>query len=265
MLYLEYWHLKRAPFENVPDPNFLYYTAQHKEALARMAYAAESKKGAAMLTGEAGSGKTTLSRAFIRQLPENQYDMSLVVNPNMSREDLLREILYQFDVKTPDHSKSDLLHGLNERIIQNMQRDRHTIIIVDEAHSITDEATYEELRLLLNFQMNERFLLTLILIGQDELRTRVARIPQLGQRISIKAHLSPLDFTETVNYIFFRLKKAGLEQNLFSKEALELIFQASGGLPRQINTICDLCLLDAFNAGASMINSAVVKKVIQEI
>ncbi|MBI2880790.1 MAG: AAA family ATPase [Candidatus Tectomicrobia bacterium] len=264
-MYLAHWKLKRAPFENVPDPLFFYYTAQHEEALSRLLFAAESKKGAAMLTGAAGCGKTTLSRAFIQKLPDSRYDISLVVNPNMSREDLLYEILHQFGVTPSNHSKARLLSHLNERVIQNLQKDRHTLIIVDEAHSITEESTYEELRLLLNFQLNDRFLLTLFLIGQEELRERVARIPQLAQRISIKAHLNPLDLAQTVNYIFFRLKKAGLEQNLFSKEALDLIFQSSGGIPRWINTICDLCLLDAANAKADFIDSAVVKKVIREI
>ncbi len=166
-----------------------------------MIYAAESKKASAMLTGAAGCGKTTLSRAFIQHLPNDQYDVSLVVNPNLSREDMLREILYQFGTNTSQLTKSDLLHSLNERFVQNVQKERHTIIIVDEAHSITEDPTFEELRLLLNFQMNDRYLLTLILIGQEDLRDRLARIPQFAQRISIKAHLEPLDFAETIKYM----------------------------------------------------------------
>ncbi len=200
-MFLESWGLKKSPFENVPDPLFLYYTTQHKEALSRMIYAAESKKASAMLTGAAGCGKTTLSRAFIQHLPNDQYDVSLVVNPNLSREDMLREILYQFGTNTSQLTKSDLLHSLNERFVQNVQKERHTIIIVDEAHSITEDPTFEELRLLLNFQMNDRYLLTLILIGQEDLRDRLARIPQFARRISIKAHLEPLDFAETIKYM----------------------------------------------------------------
>jgi general secretion pathway protein A len=264
-LYLDHWNLNQAPFENVPDPNFLYYTPQHQEALSRMVYAAETKKGAALLTGEAGCGKTTLSRALIHHLPDNCYDVSLVVNPSLNSEDMLKEILYQFGIQTADNTKSDLLHNLNERIVHNLQNDLHSIIIVDEAHSITEDATFEELRLLLNFQLNDRFLLTLILIGQDELRDRLARTPALHQRISVKAHLEPLDFDECVNYISFRLKQVGFEQNLFSKQASEFIHQTSGGIPRRINTICDLCLLEASKSKADLVNSSIVKQVIQEL
>ena len=131
-------------------------------------------------------------------------------------------------------------------MLANIQANKDTIVIVDEAQAIEDERTLEELRLLLNFQMNDRFLLTLILVGQPELLKKVEKISQLSQRISIKYHLSPLDYMDTVKFIFFRLKVAGLEKSIFSEEAIKEIFKVSDGIPRRIVNLCDLCLLVGF-------------------
>ncbi len=263
-MYLEYWGLTAPPFENLPNPDFLYFSPKHEEAMTRLRYAAQGRKGAAMLTGDAGTGKTTLTRAFIRQLSEEKFDIGLVANPSLQPVDFLKEILYQLDVTEKTDSKVELLRLLNDKMIANIRENRDTIVIVDEAQAIENEKTMEELRLLLNFQMNDRFLLTLILVGQPELRDRVSGIPQLAQRISIKFHLSPLDFSETVKFIFFRLKVAGLEKSIFSEEAIRSIFQVSEGIPRKIVNICDLCLLVGFTYKVPLINSKLVQKVIRD-
>ncbi|MFP6889235.1 MAG: AAA family ATPase, partial [Nitrospinota bacterium] len=229
--------------ENLPNPDFLYFSPKHEEALTRLIYAAQGRKGAAMLTGDASMGKTTLTRAFIRQLDEDRYDIGLVANPSLQPVEFLKEILYQLDVQEATDSKVELLRLLNEKMLANIQANKDTIVIVDEAQAIEDERTLEELRLLLNFQMNDRFLLTLILVGQPELLKKVEKIPQLSQRISIKYHLSPLDYMDTVKFIFFRLKVAGLEKSIFSEEAIKEIFKVSDGIPRRIVNLCDLCLL----------------------
>lgn len=260
-MYLEYWGLTKTPFENLPNPDFLYYSPMHEEAMTRLLYTAHGRKGAGMLTGHAGMGKTTLSRAFVRQLDENKFDVGLIANPSLSPIDFLKEILYQLDVEENSQSKVDLLRLLNEKMLMNIKQGKDTIVIVDEAQAIEDEKTLEELRLLLNFQLNDRFLLTLILIGQEELAEKVARIPQLSQRISIKYHLRPLDFAETVKFIFFRLKMAGLAKSIFSEEAIKQIYQISGGIPRKIVNLCDLCLLVGFTFKAPLINSKIVEKV----
>lgn len=263
-MYLEYWGLKVSPFENLPNPDFLYFSPKHEEALTRLVYAAQGRKGAAMLTGDPGMGKTTLTRAFIRQLDEKRYDIGLVTNPSLEPTDFIKEILFQLDVQTDSNSKVDLLRLLNEKMLSNIQADMDTIVIVDEAQAIENVKTLEELRMLLNFQMNDRFLLTLILVGQHELLEKVEKIPQLSQRISIKFHLSPLDYTETVKFIFFRLKVAGLEKSIFSEEAIKNIFEISGGIPRRIVNICDLCLLVGFTYKVPLINSKLVDKVIRD-
>jgi len=266
-VYKEYWGLETSPFENVPDPRFIYWSTNHEEALMRLMYAAKGRKGAAMLTGEVGCGKTTLSRAFVQELSTSgQFDIALIANPSLPPKDFLHEILFQFGVGniSPDVSKTDILHALNDHMLQNMKHNKESLIIIDEAQIIDDERTFEEIRLLLNFQLNERFLATLILLGQPELKQMVEGIKQLDSRISIKYHLSHLDLQETANYILFRLKKAGMKKNVITKEAIIQVFNQSGGIPRRINNICDLALLVGYSAKARVIDSKLIAKVISD-
>ena len=168
-MYLEYWGLQKFPFENVPDPEFMYYSSEHEEALARLVYAVKRNKGAVLLTGEIGCGKTTLSRVFIQQLADSEFDIGLMTNPSLEPIDFLKEALYQIGLNPQSQSKSELLKILNDRMIENMKNNLTTLLIIDEAQLISKE-TFEEIRLLLNFQLNDRYLLTLVLIGQPELR-----------------------------------------------------------------------------------------------
>ena len=261
---MDYWGLRAPPFGNLPNPDFLYFSPKHEEAMTRLLYTAHGRKGAAMLSGDVGMGKTTLSRAFVRQLSEENFDVGLIANPSLNPVDFLKEILYQLDVQDNANSKIDLLHLLNNKMLANIKEGKDTVVIVDEAQVIEDERTFEELRLLLNFQMNDRFLLTLILIGQPELREKAKKIPQLSQRIAIKYHLSPPDYNDTIKFIFFRLKTAGLIKSIFSEESLKLIYKASGGIPRKIVNLCDIFLLVGFSYKAPLINSKLVEKVLRD-
>ena len=263
-MYEEYWGLHTLPFENVPDPRFLYRSSQHEEALMRLLYATKSQKGAAMLTGEIGCGKTTLSRAFIQELSSDEYEIGLIANPCLSPTDLLKEILYQLGVEKSVEDKTEMLHTLNEKMLENLNEGKKTIVIIDEAQAIESDTTLEELRLLLNFQLNEKFLVTLILIGQPELRVKVVKIKQLDSRISIRYHLQHLDLNNTIKYIIFRLKVAGLKKNIITKEAVEKIYSYTGGVPREINNICDLALLDGFSTKAELIDSKIIQKLIDD-
>ncbi len=260
-MYGEYWGLTTAPFQNVPDPNFFFLSAQHREALARLLYAVKHNKGAALLVGDVGCGKTTLSRALILQLAEDKYDVGLVTNPSLPGNDFLEEIDLQLGITPASSNKVTLLRGLNDRLLSNAQEGKETVLIVDEAHSIRDPAVFEELRMLLNFQLNERFLLTLILMAQPEIKEMITRIKQLDQRIAIRFHLKPLDQSETLQYVIYRLQKAGARRNLFSQEALQLVWQHARGVPRSINTLCDLCLLEGYASRAQAVDAALVKRV----
>jgi general secretion pathway protein A len=261
-VYESHWGLRAAPFQNVPDPNFFFLSDQHREGLARLLYTVRHNKGAALLIGDVGCGKTTLSRAFIVQLAEEKYDIGLITNPSLPGNDFLEEIDLQLGIIPSSTSKVAMLRALNERLLKNLEEGKDTVLIVDEAHAISDPAVFEELRMLLNFQLNDRFLLSLILMAQPEIKDVVSRIRQLDQRIAIRYTLRPLDQKETARYIGFRLERAGASRPLFTEEALAFVWEHSLGVPRSINTLCDLCLLDGYASGASTVDGTTVKRVI---
>lgn len=262
-MYLDYWGLQKYPFENVPDPEFMYYAKEHEEALVRLLYIIKRNKGAGLLTGEVGCGKTTLSRVVIRQLPETEFDVALITNPSLDPHDFLREVLHQFGIDSETSSKSDLVNLLNSRLLKNMEEQKISLLIVDEAQLIKQD-TFEEVRLLLNFQLSDRFLMTFILIGQPELRDIIRGYKQLDQRIAIRYHLNPLGFEETAEYISYRLNRAGMVTNVFTAQAVEEIYQYSEGIPRKINNVCDLALLIGFSIKAHEIDADIIQKVIEK-
>lgn len=262
-MYVEWWGLNERPFENVPDPRFLYLSKDHQEAFFRMRYLAESRKGAGMLIGDVGCGKTTLARALIQKLSGEKFELGLVTYPALEPDDFLKEILYQFGMSTPNGSKVDLLHALNDLMLKNYRAEKDSVLIIDEAHVISDVRTLEEIRLLLNFQLDDRFLLSLILIGQPELRAIIKSVPALEQRIAIRFNLGPLSETETINYIVFRLKVAGATKPIFTKQAMGVIHRLSDGVPRNINNIADMSLLVGFGQKLESIDGATVEKLVK--
>ncbi|HAJ27548.1 MAG TPA: hypothetical protein DCG53_09955 [Syntrophus sp. (in: bacteria)] len=262
-MYLDYWKVNKYPFENVPDPDFMYYSPEHEEALVRLLYAVKRMKGAALLTGEIGSGKTTLSRVFIQQLPEKEFDIGLITNPSLNALDFIKEVHYQLGLDSDSNSKTDLLVILNNHLLENLNKGKSTLLIIDEAQLIFGE-TFEEIRLLLNFQMNDRFLMTFLLIGQPELRDMIREYKQLDQRIAIRYHLNPLTKSETANYIRFRLSKTGCNREIFTEKAYDAIYQYSGGIPRKINNVCDLSLLIGFSLKAQEIDEPLIVKVVRD-
>lgn len=263
-MYLTHWNIREFPFENVPDPRFLYLSPNHEEALSRILYAAHMRKGAALLSGEVGCGKTTLSKVFIQELEEERFDVALIVNPNMGPVEFLKAILFELDEEARAENKVDLLNQLNAKMLSNLKAGRETLVVIDEAQAMLP-ATFEEVRMLLNFQLNDRFLLTLVLLGQPELRALVKQIKQLDQRIAIRFHLEPFDINEAARYIIFRLKRVGMKKNPFTRQAVELIFKATGGVPRKINTLCDLALLEGYFKKMDKVDSAIIKKIIKEM
>jgi general secretion pathway protein A len=217
-----------------------------------------------MLTGEVGCGKTLLSRALIFHLSRKRYDIGLITDPSIGVDELLRELLYQLGIEGSG-SKVDLLHRLNARLLENLQKGTDTLLIIDEAQAIREDRIFEELRLLLNFQLNDRFLLTLVLMGQPELRERVLAIRQLAQRIAIRFHLAPFGGEETARYVRARLKRAGCEKEVFTKYALLRLYQLTGGVARTLNTMCDLCLLLGYMEKAEKVDVSIVERAAQEL
>ena len=212
-MYQEYWGLTEKPFENTPDPKFIYYSTEHKEAIARMLYAVREHKGAALFTGEYGSGKTLLTRVLWHELQqENQFQSVFILNPRLSGLELVQEIVHQLGGNLTSNNKIDLFHTLHQILYATHNQGRHSVIIIDEAQAIQDKDIFEEIRLLLNFQLDDAFLLTIILLGQPELKYAIAGLPQLTQRIAIRYHLVAFNETETKEYILHRLSIGGAKK-----------------------------------------------------
>lgn len=264
-MYQAYWGLREAPFDNSPNPKFLYLSPDHEEALVRLMYAVRHRKGCGLLTGEYGCGKTTLTRALIQRLEAERYEIGLLTNPGWTPIDFLREVLFQLGAEVPEGSKPDLLNRLNEAFFRNFEAGRDTVVIVDEAQLIDDDAVFEELRLLLNFQTDDRFLLTLLIVGSSELGVKVRRVKHLDQRIAIRYHLNTLDETHTAGYVAHRLAMAGRTKEIFTADAIKLIFDFTRGTPRQINNVCDLALLVGASRRLSTIDDRTIAEVIKDM
>ena len=265
-MYEKYWGLTEKPFENTPNPKFMYYSKKHEEALMRLLYAIKEEKGAAMLTGEYGSGKTALSRIIIDELIKDKiYEAALITHPQLTPVQFLQEIIYQLKNEHARGSKPQLLHTMQDIIYKNFNEGKKTVILIDEAQIIRDKETFEEVRLFLNFQLNHKFLITLILIGQPELLVKIKSIPQLKQRLGIKYHLVGLSDIETAEYIKHRLSVGGSKKDIFTPEAIEVIYDYSKGLPRSINNICDMSLLIGFGQEAKVVDKELAQKIMADL
>ncbi|MFQ5553200.1 MAG: ExeA family protein [Thermoplasmata archaeon] len=258
-MYEAHHGLSQAPFQNVPDPAFFCPLAAHQEALEKLLYAVQYSKGGAVLTAEAGCGKSTLSRVFLLQLKEEKYDIGLVINPSLPPEELLFEIALQLGLRPASSQRGALFRLLNDHVLANANEDRATVVIIDEAHVINHEAAFEDLRMLLNFQLNDRYLLSLILTGLPELRTKLDGLPAFNQRMAFRLNLSPLNKEETPGYVQFRLKKAGATRQIFTDEAIRMIYRETGGVPRNINKLCDLCLYESWRRKAKKVDVSLVR------
>ena len=265
-MYEAYWQLREKPFENTPDPRFIYYTQQHQEALARLIYVCREHKGAGLLTGEYGSGKTLLSRVLWQELQqEHLYESVFILNPRLSGLEFIQEIIHQLSGIEATPNKIELFHTLHKVLFANHQAGKHTVIMIDEAQAIHDENIFEELRLLLNFQLDNAFLLTIIMLGQPELKPVVAGLPQLSQRMAVRFHLRALSEAEMRGYVEHRLKVAEAKKQIFTDEALKEIYFYSTGLPRRINNICDLALLVGFGNASDHIDKKTITNICEDM
>jgi general secretion pathway protein A len=247
-MYEQYWGLSESPFSGTPDPRFLYLSEKHQNALTLLTYGVTSNKGAVMLTGDVGLGKTTLSRKLLGELNDRDYKVVLIVHPVLTPVGLLREILQQLEVPEEEIPKQrqPLVHLLHETLLKYYQQKQQVVLVIDEAHLIRDRQTFEELRLLLNFQLNDRYLMSLVLLGQTELRDKVERIPALKQRLAVRAHLPPLNLIETSEMVRYRLSAAWLDvqkNNPFTPEAINELYKYTRGYPRVICQVADTALL----------------------
>jgi general secretion pathway protein A len=264
-MYLEHWELQKTPFGNVPSRSAFYRSPQHEEALRRLLYVIEHRKGVAMLTGEVGCGKTTVIRALEDHLDKDQYQFQMISNPALQPTDLIKAILLKLGGYADNGSKTDLLDRLHQHLFQNAAKSVNTVLAVDEAHVIGNQATLDELRMLLNVQSDDEFLITLILLGQPPLLKNISELQPLKERISIKFNLEPLDIQNTLNYVIHRLKWAGATRGIFSREAIETLYKYTGGLPLRINNLCDRCLLIGLMHQARIVDSSIMLDAIEDM
>lgn len=236
----------------------------HIEGLTRLVYAARTRKGLSMLIGDIGSGKTALLKVFINKISsENRYDIALISNPCQESTEFLKDVLYKLGLTDVPITRVEILRLLEERLLENSRAGKCTVLIVDEAQMLSP-ATLEEIRLLLNFNASGMSFISVFLLGQTGLLTRIQRLRQVRQRISVSYFLKPLDLKETARYIFFRQRRAGLKSNVFTRQAIEMIYSHSNGLAGIINNLCDMALLVGFGEKNKMINLAIIKDVIQD-
>lgn len=262
-MFENHFGLTTKPFGKTPDPAFLYESRQHREALARLEYAVE-EKDLALLVGDIGSGKTTLSRALIDRVGEAR-PVVLLINPRMTPMQLLRSIARGLELE-PARFRNELLDQLHAKLYELFEADREPVLIIDEAQLIPSKATFDEIRLLTNFQLDDQNLLSVVLVGQPELETRLEReaYAPLRQRIGMRYSLGPLSLHETVEYIEHRIRTAGGRRNPFSEAAMAEIHALSGGIPRLINTLATTALLDAFGDDSDAVDPARILEAARE-
>jgi len=261
-MYEAHFGLSERPFSIAPDPRYVYLSQAHEDALAHLLYGVGAGGGFVQLTGEVGTGKTTLIRSLIEQLPQ-KVSLALIFNPRLSPRELVATLCDELhiDYARDEASLKDLIDRLNARLLESFADGRRTVLVIDEAQAL-DTEVLEQVRLLTNLETNREKLLQVVLVGQPELRDSLARpeLRQLAQRITARYHLEPLTLEDTRNYLLHRLSVAGAKRPLFSDAAVREIHRASGGVPRLINVIADRALLGAYAEGIERVESALVKK-----
>ena len=266
-MYTSFFGLNEKPFSITPNPRYLYMSERHTEALAHLIYGIKDASGFVQLTGEVGTGKTTLIRSLLQRLPENA-DVALILNPQLSATEFLTSILTEFRVEVPAQadSKKALIDALNNFLLENHSRGRRSILIVDEAQNFAVDVL-EQIRLLTNLETAKQKLFQITLIGQPELRTMLARtdLRQLAQRITGRYHLEPLDEADTERYVQHRMRVAGATREIFNKRACRELYRLSGGIPRIINVIADRALLGAYTIEAPEIGARMIRNAAAEI
>jgi general secretion pathway protein A len=265
-MYEAYWGLTEPPFSLTPDPRFLYMSRGHEDALMMLHYAISRNKGAAMLSGDIGLGKTTVSRKLLDLLDPVHNRVVLIVNPILTPVQILQEILGQLDYETQSRNRQVLVQELHKQLVSYYERGQRVVLIIDEAHLIRSTTTLEELRLLLNCQMNDSFLLSLILLGQNELRPKIAKVPALEQRLAVRQNLKPLDVTETGEMILHRMRVAGYsgENHPFTPDAIFEIHKYTKGYPRLISQIADNALMIGFVQKVQLIDGFLIHNIVDE-
>ena len=271
-MYESFFGLKREPFSIAPDPRYLFMSERHREALAHLLYGVEGGGGFVLLSGEIGAGKTTVCRCFLEQIPR-RCNVAYIFNPKLTVHELLQSVCEEFGIPPPQPANGaaatvkDYLDPLNQFLLKTHAVGQNNLLIIDEAQMLSAEVL-EQLRLLTNLETSERKLLQIILIGQPELRSMLARpdLEQLAQRVIARYHLGALTQTETEAYIRHRLSVAGMKAAMpFDAKAMQRIHVLARGVPRRINLLCDRALLGAYSVGKGQVDRRIIDRAAHEV
>lgn len=266
-MYYSHFGLQVKPFAVTPDPRFLYSSRSHREALAALVYGVRERRGFIRLSGEVGTGKTTLLRALLEGL-DVAIRTVLITHTTVDREELLRMILNDLEMPCDHLSRVQMIQSLHDLVLLTFQSQLPPpLIIVDEAQNLADDVL-EEIRLLTNLEMGDTKLVQVVLAGQPELERKLEKpnLRQLGQRVAVRARLRPLDADETAQYVRHRLKVAGARDvDLFSAAALATVWRRTAGLPRLVNILCEQSLVNAFGANKKRVDEALVDEAVHDL
>lgn len=266
-MYIKFFGLAEAPFNITPDSRFLFLSQRHKEALSALLYGIKERKGFILLTGEIGSGKTTICRALVNELKAENVRLALILNPGLSEMELLKTINDEFQIPSYYDTKKGLVDSLNEFLINENRQGNNVVLIIDEAQSL-EPALLEQIRLLSNLETESDKLIQIVLLGQPELNDTLSltQLEQLNQRIAVRYHITPLAEHETLAYIKHRLFVARAKVDIeFTDGALRVLFSATRGIPRRINVVCDRALLACYAEGSYTVDEKMMQKAVQEV
>lgn len=268
-MYQEFFDFREMPFHITPNPKFLYLSPTHYEALQHLRYGIEERKGFIVVTGEVGCGKTTICRNLLNELESaEEYETALILNPRINEYELLTMLLAELGEETSNsENKNDLLTRVNRVLLDRIARNREIILIIDEAQNLSFEVM-EQLRLLSNLETDEQKLLQIILLGQPELKQKLneKRLRQFRQRVLVYYDLTPLNLTETQQYVQHRLTSAGSNgRPTFTPRAYRKLFKNSRGIPRVINNICDKALLSAYIRRSDQVNWWDMRRAVKDL
>ncbi|MEN8134260.1 MAG: AAA family ATPase [Thermodesulfobacteriota bacterium] len=265
-MYVNFYNMKKAPFHITPDPEFLYLSPSHKEALGAIIYCIEKRKGFVSVFGEVGTGKTTIVRSYLAKSDRNRIKPIYLFNPSVTFAELLKTVFQELGVEPHNDSVYDMVRQLHTLLIKQYRQGRNIVLIIDEAQNMP-VATFEQLRILSNLETPKAKLLQIILVGQPELAEKLAgkELRQLNQRLAIRATLLPLSAKESLDYVLFRLSKVTPSpRDIFTTGALKKIIKAAQGLPRMLNILCDNALIAGFGYKEKRITGSIVKQVIAD-
>lgn len=267
-MYEKFYNFKEKPFNTTPDSRYFFPSAKHTEALNSLLYAINERKGFVAITGEIGAGKTTVIRSLLNQLSLNT-KVAMITNTHLTAKELVAEILDEFEVEYKDGTKQKLLSHLNRYLIRQLAADMNVVLIIDEAQNLSP-TVMEEVRMLSNLETEKEKLIQIILVGQPQLKARLEnpRLEQFKQRIAVYYHINSLSKEETREYIRHRLKTAGNDnasgEDIFTADAIDLVFEHSRGIPRLVNLVCDSSLLSGYVYETRNITAKIVREVIRE-